>query len=181
MSLSPQDAARALKDVEQVAGRSSTLRGYRVASPALILWGLVWIVASLCCERWPQRAGAFWLVGDLAGMAGSALIGLRLARVRRGDWRGLATQAVAVVTATAAAGLLQVRAVETLTAFFCLLVGGAYMAWGVWRGARFFALGLIIAAVSLAAGLLHPPHFYLWMAGVGGGALILGGLWLRRA
>ena len=25
------------------------------------------------------------------------------------------------------------------------------------------------------------PYFMLWMAGVGGGALILGGLWLRTA
>ncbi|HEY5411056.1 MAG TPA: hypothetical protein VIJ94_10060 [Caulobacteraceae bacterium] len=180
MTVSPQDAARALKDVEQVAGRSSALRNYRAATPALILWGLVWIVVSVCCDRWPQHAGLLWGAGDLVGIVGTTVIGVRFTGSRPGRWRDLATAGVAIATAMAAVNLLQIRSVETLTALVALGVGGAYMAWGVWRGARFFVLGLIIAVVSLAAGLLHPPHFYLWIAGAGGGALILGGLWLRR-
>jgi hypothetical protein len=180
MTVTPQDAARALKDVEQVAGRSSTLRNYRAASPTLILWGLVWIVVNVCCDRWPEQAGLLWAVGDLCGFGGSAVIGFRLAGRERQNWRGLATLALAMATAAAAVFLLHVRSVAAVTALISLVVGGAYMVWGVWRGLRLFALGLFIAAVSLGAGLMQPPHFYLWMAGAAGGALILGGLWLRR-
>jgi len=181
VTVTPQDAARALKEVDQVSSRSSTLRRYRAASPTLILWGVVWIVVNLCCDRWPRQAGPLWGAGDLAGFAGSAVIYFRLASPWPLNWRSLATAAVGVGAVAAAVDLLQIRSVETLTALICLSVGAGYMAWGVWRGARIFVLGLIIAVVSLAAGLLHPPHFYLWMAGAGGGALILGGLWLRQA
>jgi len=180
MNVTPQDAARALKDVDQVAGRSSTLRAYRAASPVFILWGLVWAVVNLCCDQWPGQAGGLWTAGDLVGFAGSIVIGSRMAGPERLNWRGVVTAAVVMAAAAAVVVLLRIRAVETLTALICLVVGAVYMVWGVWHGARIFILGLIIAGVSLAAGLLHPPHFYLWMAGAGGGALIVGGLWLRR-
>jgi hypothetical protein len=181
MTFTPQDAARALKVVDQISGRSSTLRSYRAASPTLILWGLVWVVVNLCCDKWPRQAGPLWSAGDIVGFAGTAVIGFRLAAPRLLNWRGVATAAVGFAAVAAAVNLLQIRSVETATALICLAVGAAYMVWGVWRGARIFVLGLIIAGVSLAAGLLHPPHFYLWMAGAGGGALILGGVWLRWA
>ena len=52
---------------------------------------------------------------------------------------------------------------------------------GLWIGWRYTAIGIGIAVLTLVGFFLLPMHFLLWMAGVGGGALILTGLWLRRA
>lgn len=181
MTITPQEAARALKEVEDVADRSLTLKAYRAASPALILWGCVWFVVNLCCDRWPQSAGAFWLVGDTVGILGSVILGAGDKAARRVQWRSLATVLVALACAAAVAAMAQIRSTETLTAFYSLLVGGAYMIWGVWRGVRIFTLGLMVVMISMFAGLAHPPHAHLLLAVNGGGALILAGLWFRRA
>ncbi|MEY4257084.1 MAG: hypothetical protein RLZZ141_2311 [Pseudomonadota bacterium] len=181
MTITPQDAEHALKDIAHVTDRSSILQGYRAAGPMLILWGLVWFIVNVCCDRWPHLAGRLWMAGDLVGIVGSIYIGTRITGAQRMQWRYLATLFVAIGSAVAAAVLLKVQSTELVTAFFTLVVGSIYMAWGVWRGARIFGLGAVIVMVSMLVGLTQPPHFYLWMAVNGGGALILAGLWLRRA
>ena len=61
-----------------------------------------------------------------------------------------------------------------------LALAAAYILAGIWRGPRFVVTGMVIAALTLAGFFLLEQHFFLWMAGVGGAALILAGLWLRR-
>jgi hypothetical protein len=181
MTITPQDAEQALKDIAQVTDRTSILQGYRAASPILILWGLVWFIVNVCCDRWPDLAGLIWMFGDAVGVIGSIFIGYRSKGANRMQWRDLATLFVIMGSAAAVATLVRIQSVELMTAFLSLLVGSIYMAWGVWRGARIFALGAVIVMVSMIVGLMQPPHFYLWMAVNGGGALILAGLWLRRS
>jgi hypothetical protein len=47
-------------------------------------------------------------------------------------------------------------------------------------GTRYVVSGIAVAALTLAGFFLLKQHFLLWMAAVGGGAMILAGLWLRR-
>lgn len=64
---------------------------------------------------------------------------------------------------------------------FPLLVGIVYLQLGIWSGGwRIAAVGLVVMAAALFA--YHGPreHFDLLMACAGGGALIAGGLWMRR-
>ena len=49
MTLSRQQAAAALQDIEQTEQRTYRARGYAIASPYLILWGLIWVARRL---RW---------------------------------------------------------------------------------------------------------------------------------
>ncbi len=67
-------------------------------------------------------------------------------------------------------------------AFFPILVGLYYALIGIWtRGVRMIVLSVALGVLTLF-GFFHIQHdFELWMAGVGGGGLILGGLWLRSA
>jgi hypothetical protein len=41
--------------------------------------------------------------------------------------------------------------------------------------------GVLVAALTLAGFFLLKDNFFLWMAGVGGGSLILAGYWFRQA
>ncbi|HVB86508.1 MAG TPA: hypothetical protein VNK23_07585 [Candidatus Dormibacteraeota bacterium] len=45
---------------------------------------------------------------------------------------------------------------------------------------RMAILGFAVGALTAGGYFSLPQYFLLWMAGVGGGALILGGLWLRK-
>ena len=66
-------------------------------------------------------------------------------------------------------------------AFVPMLMAAIYMVMGLWLGWRYSAIGGALAVLTLGGFFLLPVHFLLWMAFVGGGALILTGLWLRSA
>jgi len=66
-------------------------------------------------------------------------------------------------------------------AFIPLVVAASYAVMGLWLGLRFTMAGAVLAVLTLGGFFLLPAHFQLWMAVVGGAALILAGLWLRRA
>jgi len=51
MSMSKDEASSALHDIEATERRSRTLFGYGVASPYLLLWGALWIVAGAADVR----------------------------------------------------------------------------------------------------------------------------------
>ena len=95
MTLSKQDAAAALSDIEQATGRGQTLRAYRSAGPVLILWGVIWIAGYVAMGLLPdQRWGWIWLWLDLIGVVASVVVsrrsGLGTMASRAAGWRGLA-------------------------------------------------------------------------------------------
>jgi hypothetical protein len=61
-----------------------------------------------------------------------------------------------------------------------LLVAAIYAVMGIWSGLRFLYIGIALAALTLGGWFWLPHYFLLWMAVVGGGSLILVGLWLRK-
>ncbi len=65
-------------------------------------------------------------------------------------------------------------------AFVPLIVALMYVLVGIWRGPRFLITGVAVAALTLVGYFHLHEHFLLWMAVVGGGALVLAGLWLRQ-
>ena len=62
-----------------------------------------------------------------------------------------------------------------------LIVALFYFLGGLWIGSRLAVTGLALAVLTLVGYYLFPAYFLLWMAVVGGGALILAGVWLRTA
>jgi hypothetical protein len=178
MALSSQDASAALRDIEDAEARSSMLRDYRNASPHLISWGVLWMVGYGLNDVFPMHGGAIWsvvvpvgLIADLAAMRG---------RSGESAWRQFA--AIAAVSAFVIALVLVMapvsgRQIATVIPLFVALL---YVLRGIWVGPRYVVAGLVIAALTLAGFWFIGRYFSLYMAVVGGGALILGGLWLRR-
>ena len=60
MTLSPQDAAVSLRDIEQAEARSASLRDYERAAPHLLIWGVLWAVGYGLCNFYPRQMGAIW-------------------------------------------------------------------------------------------------------------------------
>jgi hypothetical protein len=55
-----------------------------------------------------------------------------------------------------------------------------YMAIGAWAGWRLFVIGLVATLLILLGYYGVHSHYFLYMGCVSGGALMAGGIWLRR-
>ncbi|RYE03767.1 MAG: hypothetical protein EOP61_03245 [Sphingomonadales bacterium] len=177
-----KDAASALASIEQARERSGEFRRYAAAGNKLIGWGLVWLVCNLCTQLIPVWGSKSWLIGVPAGilwsMTGSS--GLGGNRGRGSGRYALMALAVfgffaSVMAVTGVNDQLQANVIVSLT------VATVYIVVGLWAGPRFAWIGLALAAIVLAGWFGDRAHLYLWLAVGGGGALLISGLWLRRA
>lgn len=181
MPLSPAEAQDALRDISRAERTSAAAYGYRHASPHLFLWGLIWVIgygASYVRPQWAE----IWPVLALIGAAGSFWIGGKTKPAARPgfDWRYAATALAIFGFIGALFAVMPPRDPMQLAAFFPILVALFYALMGIWtRGVRMLVAGIVIAALTLGGYFFLPQYFMLWMAVVGGGALILGGFWLR--
>jgi hypothetical protein len=190
MSLSPHEAADALRDIAAVETRSRQVYGYQQASPHLILWGVLWMVGYGLTAFWPTRGAAVWIAIVAIGLMSGFLIELsNTARRRAPVLAGSATvrhrwafPGIALATLVFIAATLVVMAPVSgrqIGAFIPLVVAFGYVLRGIWGGLRFIVAGVAIAVLVTAGFVLLPAQFELWMAAVGGGALILAGFWFR--
>jgi len=183
MPISQNDAADALRDIDQTAQRSSRLYGYRMMSPHLIVWGCIWAAgygASYVRPEWY----AVWPVLVTVGMVASFWFGSRTKPQGAAEfqWRYVATFAAIAAFITAVFMILPPVTGAQSGAFFPMLVGLAYTLIGVWsRGLRMLITGVALTALTLFGFFYLQQYFSLWMAVVGGGGLVLGGIWLKAA
>jgi hypothetical protein len=185
MSLSQQEAAVHLQEAEVTGRRSARAFGYRKASPHLILWGVIWGIGYAGTDFYPNLSGRLWY----GLIAIGALMAFYLSRAagraaEKTDWRQsvrlvglIAAFLVFFLTTYAILGPLKPA---QYAVFPAVLVGMVYFGMGLWIGMRMIVTGAAIFALSVGGYFLIHQHFSLWMAVVGGGALILGGIWLRR-
>src|SRR5437763_228098 len=79
--ITENEAAESLRDVERVSRRTHVAGAYSVASPHLILWGLVWAAGYTGTGLTaPEQWAWVWLPGIVAGSIGRAMLGRRAAR-----------------------------------------------------------------------------------------------------
>ena len=185
MSVTPEQAEEALRQVERARSRSVEFYSYRISSSQFILWGVFWLIGYGGTDLAPNRAGYIWggltlawqILGFMLNRPGSRAGGGTGTDYR---WRQFAIFVTFAVFIICTMAIMQPRGSE-MGAFVPLLVAAIYVVLGLWLGWRYSAIGIAIAILTMAGFFLLPAHFLLWMAGVGGGALILTGLWLRRA
>jgi hypothetical protein len=183
MTLSSKQAAEVLREVDAVSQRSGQLYRYRRAAPMLMLWGVIWFLGFSLTSVIPAHVSLIWMTLDVVGVLGCVYF----ARSGKGE-RPIAT------TLRWLASLFSIFAFYVLTlivlqptsgiqsaALISLIVALFYVLTGFWVGSRFAVAGTLLAALTLFGYFVLVAHFYVWMALVGGGALILAGVWLRRA
>ena len=189
MVLTSQQASETLGEVAAALRKASVLQGYSKAAPHFLLWGLIWAVAYAGTELFPARAGLLWLALDAIGITGSFL--LVRANSRRGDVSvpgSRSRQSVNFfVIVLALAGfvgatyyILQPHTNVQFAAFPPLVMALLYTVIGTLAGTRWIVIGAALAVLTVVGYALLREHFMLWMAFVGGGALLLTGVWMRR-
>lgn len=186
MPISTQEAADTLRDIARTQHHASVLRGYEKGAPHLILWGLIWAIGYGTSDLAPALANPAWLVLDIAGFTGSFLISRASLAHRSGArsgygarFAGVGIAALAFIAATYY--IMQPHEPAQFGAFPALFVALIYAVVGIWRGSRWAIAGVAVGVCTVAGYAFFREHFMLWMAVIGGGTLILTGLWLRRA
>jgi hypothetical protein len=190
MKTDKSEAALALAAIDAAGARSAQWQRYRRFAPYLILWGAIWLLANTVSDLFPAQAGAVWLVLSLLGAVASCWLGRRQhavdaeagalgKRLDRG-WRGILCFLVIIAFLVAAVTVLAPSDGRQEDTFISMFWTFLYMAVGVWTGWRLFAIGLAATLLILLGYFGVHSHYFLYMGCVSGGALMAGGLWLRR-
>jgi hypothetical protein len=182
MSITPNEAADALRSIEQTGRRSGEAFGYRQSAPHLIIWGIAWMIGYGGSDLFPAYGNDIWLGTVIAGTAASLITGTMMSKSDRGEgWRFgvlvLIFWAFLIATDLVFGG----PTARQQGAFIPLVIAAIYAGIGVFMGFRYVATGIAVAALTLIGFFYIHEHFGLWMAAVGGGGLLLAGLWLRTA
>jgi len=181
MSVTQQDAANALRLADEADRHSRMLRSYQSAAPHLIVWGCVYAAMYTFSYFRPHQAGITWLVIVPLVLIGDVVIARR-DRGDRIDWTVVPILiATFLVFITATAVIMRPHDPRQMAAFVPLVVACVYIALGTGVGRRITFAGVALGGLTLFGYFALHPWFMLWMAAVGGGTLVLSGLWLRRA
>lgn len=181
MVISQQDAVAALRDVELTQARTRDASAYLIGSRHLFLWGAIWIVGyTLMGLLAPRTWGLVWLVLDVAGVGGALL--LKRGTGQGGDfakWFGAFVAIFLFIVATyVVMGPFHAAQYQM---YPILVVALIYALVGTWRLPRYVWIGAAIFVLAMIGFVFLKPWLPFWLAFVGGGGLIVGGLWLRRA
>jgi hypothetical protein len=181
--ISPLKAADALKQAAAAEKRSAQAYRYQRFAPYLFLWGVIWVIGYGGSDLRPRIAGWLWLGLVVVALAASILIARAFADGRadaRIRWRTAAFFVAVWAFFAATYAVMHPTTALQQGAFPPLVVAFAYAVLGLWTGPRLIIAGVALAALTLGGFFYLPQHFLLWEGFVGGGALILAGLWFRR-
>jgi hypothetical protein len=190
MNIDKNEAALALAAIDAAGARSSQLQHYRRFAPFLILWGVIWLLANTVSDLAPAQSGVAWLTLTLLGATASFWLGWRqhpaiaensMPRTRLDQgWRWMLCFVVIIAFQLTVIAVLPPADSRQQDTFFSMFWTFLYMAIGAWTGWRLFAIGLAATLLILLGYYGVHSHYFLYMGCVSGGALMAGGLWLRR-
>jgi hypothetical protein len=183
VTISSDQAAQALREAGAAERRSAEVYRYQRFAPYLFLWGAIWVAGYGASDLWPHRAGWIWLGLVALALVASIVIARNFADGRADPqvrWRTVAFFVAVWVFFTATYSVFRPATALQSGAFPPLVVAFAYIIMGLWGGKRLVITGALVGALTLGGFFYLPQHFLLWEGFVGGGALILSGLWFRR-
>lgn len=182
MSISREEAASALSQIDLTTERSREMKGYRIAGPILMAWGVIWAVGYCGMGVLPLRQWAWmWLGLDVFGVALQLIIVRQFGGARNRSWKPAAAAFAIIAFVFVTQHFFRASSPGPYLIYPGLVCGFAYIMIGLWRMPRMAWIGAAMFAASLAGIYLIHEGLTYWMAAVGGIGLFLGGLWLRKA
>jgi hypothetical protein len=188
MNVSQEEAQASLSTVRNVTTRTHRAIASAYANPLLILWGVLWIIAFTAAHFYLSYAFHIFMAMAAVGGIGTAAIfwifhtkaPIKDASTTRAGWRITVFWILLYAYTTiwlfllAPFNGLQCNVVISTAAMF------GYVVIGLWLGSYFMVvLGLAVTAATLVGYYFLTPYYCLWMAVIGGGALLGTGLYIR--
>lgn len=197
MNISKQEAQESLNDIESVTEQTRKAIAYGGSSGMLTLWGVIWMIGYSVTQFYPAYAGWAWMPLIAIGAIGCWILGARNHSCFRNAnawrigvfWLVLFAYAAVWLTLLHPANLpsgaewahYQPINDRQISAFFATVPMFAYVVGGLWFGRFFVWLGALVTVLTLVGFYLLTSWFQLWMAIIGGGSLIVAGLYIRNS
>jgi len=188
MNVSQEDAHEALSAVKNVMVQTRKAIASSYASDLLIMWGLLWIGAFIASHFYLAYAFYIFISMSVVGGLGTAVIyqvfrskaSLNDTSFQKVGWRMFLFWIFLFGYLIIWLCLLAPFSGLQCNAFICTAIMFAYIVIGLWFGSYFMVLlGLAVTAATLVGFYLLTPYYCLWMASMGGGALLGTGLYIR--
>jgi len=186
MNISPAEAEEALTAIQAMMQKTRRAISGSGAYNFLILWGVIWMLGFLGSQFLPpQTASNVWVVLDILGGIISVVIGVRL---NRGVRTSAPTSGIRIglfwlllfLFCFVAVGIVWPVDGKQLAMFIILFVTVGWIAMGLLLSFASVWWGLGLLSLSLIGYFLLPDIFYLWMAILGGGGMIVLGIYIRN-
>jgi hypothetical protein len=178
-----QEAADALRDINQAQRRSAAAFHDRRTSPYLIVFGVMWVVGYTASYLSP-RGWLAWLVVVPAGkiVANKWIRSRQTTEGNFRDWQFWATPAAVFFFIAGVYVMMPAQTSAQAGALFPMLIALWYTLEGIWHSTiRVGLVGVALGLLTVGGYIWLQPFFQLWLAVLGGGGLILGGIWLQGA
>jgi hypothetical protein len=186
MNVSPSEAEEALASIQAMMTKTRRAISSSGAYIFLIIWGIIWLLGFLGSQFLsPVITGYAWAVLDTLGGILSAVFGIRIGRGVRSSspiisgkrigifWLLNFLYCIAVVVVSWPTGGKQ------MAMYIILFVMIGWIAMSLLLSFASIWPGLIITVLALVGFFLLPGIFYMWMAVLGGGGMIVLGLYIR--
>lgn len=196
MDVKKEDAKAALDEINDLVRSTKQRLAHGPAGLLLVIWGLIWFVSFLGGHLQPRSVNWLPILGCAIGMASLWIVRRRSVQTRgstRSDdprirfaWLILTAYAILWMfilhpqrQPNAEVGEL-IDAINHVFAFFATVGMFGYVVAGLWFGRFLVILGLVVTSLILIGLYAIPQWFLIWMAFVGGGALVFSGLMVKR-
>ena len=187
MDLTPTEAQQALEAIQAVAKRTQRVIANSGAYAFLIIWGFVWLIGFSANHFFSgPTVGYIWMALDTLGGVLSVVMGIRFGRVIRSGSGAKAGRRIGYfwlllflycLLLLVVVSPLDMKEGAMVIVLFVMI---GWIAMGLLLSATSIWWALVITAVALLGYYLLPSYFYLWMAILGGGGMILLGFYIRN-
>lgn len=183
MNVSRSEAQEALEAVRRVSNqlRQSVASG---STPYyMILWGAIWFLGYIASHFTRDLlTGWIWLGLVGAGTVISFIVGMHFrTKMRSGSFGRVMYLWIALMVYASLvwwiAAPTKGEQASMLIVVFCMF---GYVITGLWMEPTAAWVGAITTALAMIGYTFFLPYFYLWMAFLGGGTLILSGIYILR-
>jgi hypothetical protein len=188
MNVSREDAQASLSTIREVTIQTRRAVASAYANPLLILWGTLWIIAYTATHFYIAYAWQIFIAMAVVGSVGTAIVcwlfhskaPFRDDPSERIGWRIAAFWILLGVYIPIWLFLLAPFSGMQCNAFISTAAMFAYVVMGLWFNSHFMVvLGIAVTGATLVGFYFLSSYYCLWMAMMGGGALLGTGLYIR--
>ena len=186
MNISPNEAEQALAEIQAVMQKTRQSIASSNAHISLIVTGIVWLIGFLCTQFLSGEILTYiWIGLSILGSALATILSIRTGKRVRSPSAATTAKRIGLIWLLLVVYCIAAIAVawpldgKQLTTFIVLFVLVSWLVMGLLLSFTSIWPGLLLIALVLAGYFLLPGIFYLWMAILGGGGMILLGLYIR--
>jgi hypothetical protein len=186
MNISPNEAEEALEAIQRVTQKTRQSIASGGTYITLIVTGIVWMIGFMGTQFLPKEiSGYIW--GGLSILGGilGTILGLRLGRRVHSPSTGTIAKRIGlfwlllVIYGIAAIAIVRPTDGKQATMLIVLFIMIGYLAMSLLFSFASVWWPLPITALALIGYFLLPGYFYLWMSVLGGGGMIVLGVYIR--